>query len=122
MDEIRSQSYSCWYWVLSFFILGLWIYFYKSQSYSCWYWVLSYLQFQIQDEEGKVSILFLLVLGSVYLISFNKKYYKASQSYSCWYWVLSFTLYFYPNQYTGSQSYSCWYWVLSLPLLLLKEL
>src|SRR5690625_1913694 len=60
-----SQSYSCWYWVLSEVINYIRESLIESQSSSCWYWVLSY-----QDKYGTiivldVSILFLLVLGSV---------------------------------------------------------
>src|SRR5690625_5357576 len=36
-----SQSYSCWYWVLSKDQVSNELICSKSQSYSCWYWVLS---------------------------------------------------------------------------------
>src|SRR5690625_6934502 len=85
----------------------------ESQSYSCWYSVLSLKSSQKQTQAKQVSILFLLVLGSVakysgrkdgvwtvsilfllvlgsVLQNFKRRVYgRASQSYSCWYWVLS---------------------------------
>src|SRR5699024_5109037 len=63
----RSQSYSCWYWVLSDFISFLEEKNKRSQSYSCWYWVLSRINNLEQMRISQVSILFLLVLGSVEL-------------------------------------------------------
>src|SRR5690625_4623032 len=38
----KSQSYSCWYSVLSQSTLAEKTEYGQSQSYSCWYWVLSY--------------------------------------------------------------------------------
>src|SRR5690625_6708085 len=60
----RSQSYSCWYWVLSNQKYFKYEKFKKSQSYSCWYWVLSFGKERSMKIKC-VSILFLLVLGSV---------------------------------------------------------
>src|SRR5690625_2348696 len=83
-----------------------------SQSYSCWYWVLSekkrsdslitsrlnpilagtgFCQFPetTPDAVSRVSILFLLVLGSVIENIVIRVRWMKSQSYSCWYWVLS---------------------------------
>src|SRR5690625_7240514 len=62
----------------------------------------------------KVSILFLLVLGSVKVLICKQAYVRASQSYSCWYWVLSGYLKTINLTIKTSQSYSCWYWVLSI--------
>src|SRR5690625_7807244 len=62
---MSSQSYSCWYWVLSGYLKTINLTIKTSQSYSCWYWVLS---IEFYDSDGQfiyVSILFLLVLGSV---------------------------------------------------------
>src|SRR5690625_5752665 len=60
----RSQSYSCWYWVLSNQKYFKYEKFKKSQSYSCWYWVLSFGKERSMKIKC-VSILFLLVLGFV---------------------------------------------------------
>src|SRR5690625_6361245 len=59
-----SQSYSCWYWVLSSLKERDAVSLSGSQSYSCWYWVLSESE-NVRTYKGGVSILFLLVLGSV---------------------------------------------------------
>src|SRR5690625_5962843 len=58
-----SQSYSCWYWVLSSLKERDAVSLSGSQSYSCWYWVLSESE-NVRTYKGGVSILFLLVLGS----------------------------------------------------------
>src|SRR5690625_5772235 len=88
--------------------------------------------------KGIVSILFLLVLGSVkrrkgglkislrslnpilagtgFCLKFRdgeQPVELPSQSYSCWYWVLSEKICNFCCQRNRSQSYSCWYWVLS---------
>src|SRR5690625_5386489 len=60
-----SQSYSCWYWVLSRYGKNNVLSCKESQSYSCWYWVLSFFYRDVGINVSIVSILFLLVLGSV---------------------------------------------------------
>src|SRR5690625_1518787 len=84
-----SQSYSCWYWVLSRD---------KKERNEVLNWVsilfLLVLGSVISDKDRKrsvrdVSILFLLVLGSVISQMIRMKKLLKSQSYSCWYWVLS---------------------------------
>src|SRR5690625_7750077 len=42
-NRTESQSYSCWYWVLSIGCFTSYLDGGLSQSYSCWYWVLSLL-------------------------------------------------------------------------------
>src|SRR5690625_5875204 len=62
--SLCSQSYSCWYCVLSSLKERDAVSLSGSQSYSCWYWVLSESE-NVRTYKGGVSILFLLVLGSV---------------------------------------------------------
>src|SRR5690625_4927385 len=109
----KSQSYSCWYSVLSQSTLAEKTEYGQSQSYSCWYWVLSY---RILNDGFTVERLNPILAGTGFCPDRFAALKIAANSLNPILACIGFCTvdkHIAEDLFLVSQSYSCWYWVLS---------